>query len=211
MKISEAMKHKGRPFWIPDCTRSELPAFFKEIGFKRGVEIGVAWAQNIIDYCEAGLEMYGIDPWHETEDFKYRKIISVEGKYGKTIEGIYQLAKDRTAKYPNCKLIAKTSMEALADFKDRSLDFVYIDGDHSFGYVAMDIWKWSRKVRKGGVIAGHDYHSTIGMRSIRQVRQVVDAFINTSEVENWWGVGRPDAKEGEKRDRELSFFFFKHW
>ena len=48
-------------------------------------------------------------------------------------------------------------MDALGDFKDRSLDFVYIDGLHDFDNVMMDLIGWNRKVRSGGIISGHDY------------------------------------------------------
>lgn len=49
-------------------------------------------------------------------------------------------------------------MAAAPDFKPESLDFVYIDGDHKFKYVAEDISEWFWK--KGGMIAGHDYFCT---------------------------------------------------
>jgi hypothetical protein len=39
-------------------------------------------------------------------------------------------------------------MDALNDFEDDSLDFVYIDGNHEFPYVAEDLFHWSKKVRK---------------------------------------------------------------
>jgi len=208
MKIIDALKHKGNPFWIPDCTRSELPEFFVELGFKKGVEIGVSWAQNIIDYCEAGLEIYGIDPWKDSEDNIYRRIISIPGEKAKDIDTVYKYALERTSKYPNCKLIRKTSMEALADFPKRSLDFVYIDGNHGFGYVAMDLMKWSDKVRRGGVIAGHDYYSTQANRELRQVGNVVDAYAKTYDYINWYILG---SKESSIFDREFSYMFFKHW
>jgi len=49
-------------------------------------------------------------------------------------------------------------MEALADVPDGSLDFVYIDADHTFDHVMSDIIWWARKVRYGGIVAGHDYY-----------------------------------------------------
>lgn len=216
MKLIDAIKEKGNPFWIPDCVRAELPEFFLQLGFKRGAEIGVSHAENLANYCKAGLEMFGIDPWIDYEDDPFKRIISVSGKYGRSIEGVYQLAQERTAKYPNCTLIRKTSMDALADFPDRSLDFVYIDGNHKFGYVAMDLWKWSRKVRKHGIIAGHDYYTVEEgrwRREHRGVPLVVDAFVKHSDINNWYIIGRKNEvrEEGERVDPALSFFFFKHW
>ena len=212
MKLSEAIKtQKGAPYFIPDCTRADLPTLFKELGFKVGVEIGVSWAQNIVDYCEAGLKVYGIDPYKDDDDITYKKIVSIPGKYGRTFEGVYKLAVERTAKYPNCILVKKTSIEALKDFPKRSLDFVYIDANHDFGFVAMDLMKWTDKIKKGGIIAGHDYYDTQNPRFLRQVRNVVDAYAKTYDYENWYVVGSKEAVAGEKQDRMLSYFLIKHW
>ena len=40
MNINDGIKHKGKPYFIPDCSRDDLPKFFKERGFKVGAEIG---------------------------------------------------------------------------------------------------------------------------------------------------------------------------
>lgn len=50
-----------------------------------------------------------------------------------------------------------TSLAAVERFADGSLDFVMLDGDHSFEAVRADIDAWLPKIRKGGVIAGDDY------------------------------------------------------
>ncbi len=213
MKIKDALKIRnlsGKPTFIPDCSRDDLPSFFKEMGFKKGVEIGVSWGQNIVGYCKAGLEIYGVDPWEEdTDEDKFRKIISIDGKFGNTQRGVYNLAYERTKDFPNCKLMKMTSMEELEHFPDRSLDFVYIDGNHSFGHIAMDLMKWNRKVKRGGAIAGHDYCSTdpVTARRYRAIGSIVDAFAKTYDFQNWYVLG--DEKNG--KDVNLSFLFFKHW
>ncbi len=40
---------------------------------------------------------------------------------------------------------------------NESLDWIYIDGDHSYKGALADLENWSPKVRKGGIISGHDY------------------------------------------------------
>jgi hypothetical protein len=213
MKLIDAIKQKGNPYFIPDCSRDELPEFFKNLGFKVGVEVGVSWGQNIVDYAKAGLQIYGVDPWLSYEDEPYKKIISIEGKYAKTIDHVYQYAKERTAPYPNCTLIRKMSADAARDFPNRSLDFVYIDANHSFGYIAMDLMKWANKVKKGGVIAGHDYYSTESDRRLRAIGPVVDAFAKVYDFTNWYVLGRKneDREPNEKFDKNFSYMFFKHW
>lgn len=49
------------------------------------------------------------------------------------------------------------SKKAVELFKDNSLDYVFIDGDHSYEEVCHDIDAWRMKVKKGGILAGHDY------------------------------------------------------
>ena len=50
------------------------------------------------------------------------------------------------------------SLEAASRFDDASLDFVFIDAAHEKDAVLADIKAWLPKVKKGGVIAGHDYY-----------------------------------------------------
>ena len=49
-------------------------------------------------------------------------------------------------------------MEAVLDYDTGFFDFVFIDGDHKFDFVMEDLIGWARKVRSGGIVAGHDYY-----------------------------------------------------
>lgn len=201
MKLIDAIKEKGNPFEIPDCSRDDLPGFFKELGFTTGVEIGVQWGENLEKYCKAGLNMYGIDPFLSYPDHRVTNYIEV----------LYPEALKKFSVYPNCRIIRKMSMDALEDFPKRSLDFVYIDGNHTFGYAAMDLMKWTDKVKRGGIVAGHDYFCYKGDRKNRFVGPVVDAFVKAYDIGNWYLIGRKEPAAGEKFDESLSFMFFKHW
>lgn len=56
-----------------------------------------------------------------------------------------------------CRLIETKSLDAVKQFDDGSLDFVYLDADHGYEPVKREIAAWLPKVRPGGIIAGHDY------------------------------------------------------
>lgn len=59
-------------------------------------------------------------------------------------------------KLPVTKLKEK-SVVAATRFAPHSLDFVYIDANHSAPHPANDIAAWLPKIKPGGIIAGHDY------------------------------------------------------
>ena len=46
-------------------------------------------------------------------------------------------------------------------FQDRSVDFVFIDGDHSYLGVSKDINEWLPKIKPGGWMGGHDYNQQV--------------------------------------------------
>lgn len=61
------------------------------------------------------------------------------------------------------------SVHAAGQYEDESFDWVYIDADHHYDNVLADIRAWFPKVRKGGVIAGHDYCKYLDMEVIEAV------------------------------------------
>jgi len=65
---------------------------------------------------------------------------------------------------PHVEIIVDYSLEAVKLYEDGFFDLVYIDGDHSKEAVAADLKHWSKKVKPGGFLAGHDYspHSPVG-------------------------------------------------
>ena len=51
--------------------------------------------------------------------------------------------------YPQIIKVKKTSMEALTNFEDASVDFIYIDATHTYEGVCADIIGWSKKSKTG--------------------------------------------------------------
>ena len=194
---------------IPNVSRRDLPSFFQHVGYKTGVEIGVYRACFTRRFCAVGLKMYGIDPWMCYSDYYVDKVFTTRQELA------YTDAIKNTKKFPKCTLIKKTSMEAVKDFEDESLDFVYIDGHHGFKYVTEDIYEWSKKIRKGGCISGHDYSyprqkKHEGKAYILQTKWVVDAYTKAFRIKKWYVLGAEKKTfEGESRDKYRSWFWFK--
>ena len=101
----------------------------------------------------------------------------------KIIKSLLEKVKERMASY-NCHIVKKFSMDAVKEFNDESLDFLYIDCNHSFVHIAQDLWYWSKKVRKGGVVSGHDYSNLSGKEGLNacHVKYVVDAWVKTHDI-----------------------------
>lgn len=204
MKLIDGLKLKGKPAEIPDCSRDDLPQFFVEMGFKTGAEIGVYKGEFSEEFAKAGLKLFAIDPWKE---YKGYGVTRNQDK----LDSQYEQTKKVLAPYPNSTIIRKTSMEAVEDFEDESLDFVYIDGNHEFRYIAEDLHEWTKKVKKGGIVSGDDFFYTkLGKgKNLWHVAHVLTAYIATFGISNWYLLGRKRSAEGEKRDKWRSWMFIK--
>lgn len=55
------------------------------------------------------------------------------------------------------RIIQADSVAAAAEVEDASLDFVFIDADHSYEGCRRDIEAWVPKLKPGGLLCGHDF------------------------------------------------------
>jgi hypothetical protein len=166
--------------------RVEFAWMLRDLGCTgTAVEVGVAEGKFAKDFLAVWPGKYVmVDRWchiegyddvmngpDEEHEIRYRQAMDVAAPH-----------KDRVA------VLRMDSAEAAATFADGSLDFVYLDGDHSFQGVMRDLAAWVPKVRPGGVIAGHDYYD----KQPFAVRSAVRTFFNgpcgiTHEASpSWW-------------------------
>ena len=66
-------------------------------------------------------------------------------------------------KYQQAIFLRVPSNQAVRLIDDNSLDLVFIDADHHYDSVKEDIEIWYPKVKKGGIISGHDYYMNDGI------------------------------------------------
>lgn len=103
------------------------------------------------------------------------------------------------------------SVDMAKEIPDNSLDFCYIDGDHSLEGIFYDVRAFIPKVKIGGIIAGHDYKDScaswtldwFGRQLTKKVKVVVDDFglrygykVNSvgRRLKNWWFVKNREAE-----------------
>ncbi len=101
---------------------------------------------------------------------------------------IRKLYVDRTHDIAAIRTMHMTSAEAAKLVPDSSLDFVYIDGDHTYEGVTDDIRLWLSKVKPGGMIGGHDYANSKHPGVQRAVTERWDREQITTYADNSWSV-----------------------
>ena len=186
------------PVRIPDSNRVDLAKLFGELDYRKGAEIGTgrgSYARTLARN-NLGCRIYCVDPWETYDGLRDWTDAGVLNEH-------WIAAKARLAQFPEVRIIRKYSMDALKRFPDNSLDFVYIDANHAFPYVAEDIFYWSKKVRPGGIVAGHDYLDTPRADGMVQVREVVQAYTEAFNIKPWFVVDKCTLK------RAGSFFWVK--
>ena len=182
---------KESPFYINCCRLDDLPTLFKELGFTKGAEIGVLEGNYSAKLCQSNPEMkvYSIDAW---QFYPLKKNFRRSWMY----PAIYKKAVQKLAPYKNNEIIRKWSEDAVNDFADGSLDFVFIDANHEFQHITNDIATWDKNVRKGGIVSGHDYgHSPNRKTTFCHVKDVVDAWTYAHDIKPWFVLESPHKYE----------------
>jgi predicted O-methyltransferase YrrM len=205
-KFSIDLNQKS-PIQVTNVTRTEMAKFIHDMNFKVGVEIGVAqgWHAEILCEQNPQLKLYAIDIWDEYDGYN-----EYQGRIGRYFRHAQKILRPY-----NVRFIKKFSMDAIKEFEDNTLDFVFIDGAHDFKNVAMDICEWAKKVKPGGIVYGHDYkrwgrQSHNYRKGYRvDVKDVVQAYMYAKGIEPWFALENtiPDPKFG--RDNPVWCFVRK--
>lgn len=134
-----------RPFTLMLKATGKKGLVGAEIGFGNGTN-----AANLLKELPLK-KLYCIDPYiaqsytqGEMEIESYRTKEALE-RYWNLLSNEY------------ISFIQHPSSEATRHFKPQELDFVYIDGNHTYQYVKQDLELYTPLVKKGGYIGGHDY------------------------------------------------------
>lgn len=159
-----------------------------------GVEVGVfSGALSKLLLQHPTLTLYMVDSWKEHDP---------EGEYAKSDYHGKLSQKEQDDLYTGtlaavsfaggrAKVIRKDSLEAAKYFEDNSLDFVFIDADHTYEAVKKDIEAWAPKVKNGGWLCGHDYENPDF--PAWGVKRAVDEFGTTETGLNYtWFINKQE-------------------
>ena len=113
-----------------------------------GVEIGVAFGVNALSMCQTlnMKKLFLIDPYLPYED---------DNKTVTAYLNAYPLVQTKLLGF-NVEFILKKSEHAINNIPN-NLDFVYIDGNHTYEFAKKDLNLYYPKIKNGGVLAGHNF------------------------------------------------------
>ena len=136
----------------PDLIQVSIGEILPEIAKKEnivGCEIGINWGISLaytLDTVPNILKIYAIDPYS-----------GYDGSFDLSICKPHFISKMTGDKMSKVVFIEKTSNEAVADISDDSLDYVFIDGLHTYEQALQDCRNYWNKVKIGGIFSGHDW------------------------------------------------------
>lgn len=128
-----------------------LNEIIKAKNFSIGAELGVRRGElsSSLLYHNPSLKMICVDLWDNHESFNESHPHDINfNSYLTNIEGMES----------RVLTLKKLTTEASKEIKDDSLDFIFLDATHTYSALRADILAWVPKVKKGGLISGHDYH-----------------------------------------------------
>lgn len=137
----------------PVVARGEFGKFLAARGLLgHAAEIGVCSGSYSRDILDWGVQrLYLVDPWRELPDAPC-------GISDAQHEAYYQETLTRlTGVEERATILRMLSVEAAQRVPDGSLDFCYIDANHRYEGISVDLPTWWPKVRPGGILAGHDF------------------------------------------------------
>ena len=138
-----------------------------------GVEIGVRFGKfSVCMLTTTKLTPYVmVDPWKHYPATVYKDSANEDQAQQDQI-CINVTRKMRKAFGARAEILRMESLPAASTFPDNHFVFVYIDANHSYEYVKVDLAAWWPKLRSGGLFAGHDYVQ----RPAYGVQQAVNEF-----------------------------------
>jgi hypothetical protein len=133
--------------WTEFLTQNRVKTV-AEVGVYRG-----QFAERLLRNCPDIATYYLIDPWRHLDDWN-----KPANEADETFEEHYAEALRRTSEWESKRIVLRgRTSDVIDSIPDGSLDFVYIDGDHTLRGITIDLMRVWPKVRQGGFIGGDDF------------------------------------------------------
>ena len=156
------MKWSDVPGWFDfqdlyqDMVRSAKPgSHFVEVGAWMGRS--TIYLATLIRDSGKPIVLDAVDTWEGSPEREHREAIAKLEAAGTTLYDTFLSNVRQCQVLDIVNPVRMPSVLAARTYPDRGLDFVFIDGEHTYEAVCEDIRAWLPKVKKGGILAGHDY------------------------------------------------------
>ena len=141
-----------------------------------GAEIGVYRGKFSAELATTSpKELHLVDPW-QAQSGEYERDPTNQQNLQACYGGVFR----RFSSNPAVHIHRMTSVDASKLFADGYFDYVYLDADHTWQGITVDLPVWWRKVKSGGWLCGHDYF--LGCSWV-DVQPVVDAWAKIKNLE----------------------------
>ena len=135
---------------------------------------GSALARGIRKWCPKAL-LHCVDPFDMDYFNTHKGLVKKMHKYSKPPIEVF---KERMKPY-RYQLIRMKSEDAVEQFEDGTVDFVFIDGNHDYEYVKRDIQMWRVKLKDDGIMCGHDFGKPGVTRAVNELCKGVKLVTET--------------------------------
>lgn len=180
MTITQLIEEDAWPHsYLPGL---DFVPYIKRLGEKvTGIEVGVAKGETsayLLENCPNLERLYGVDPYLPYEDwcrFIDEKEINLQE----------EIAIDNLKPYKDRFMFMKmVSEEAIKSFAPNSVDYVFVDGDHSYEQTLADLNMYYPLIRPEGILFGHDIQLDSVRKAIEKFREDNNIRIPINVVRN---------------------------
>lgn len=163
--------------WLPG---EDIPSMLKDVKNPIGIEIGTdqGTTTEYLLRTIPDLTLYGVD------DYRENRIESIQNL-------TFEIYKSKVLPYADrFKHYKKTSDDAIIEFEDESVDFVFVDGDHRYEQVLKDCQNYYVKLKNGGLFCGHDWSLPEVNKAVVEFALSVCKFdsLKTMKQDVWYWV-----------------------
>lgn len=143
------------------------------------IEIGSYMGESTMLFASSKLfnKIYAIDPLKGNEVFNETSECSWD-------EVLNQF-NINTRFFDNIELIEEYSQYTVSKFEDKSIDFIYIDANHTYESVKNDLQLYLPKLKSNCVIAGHDYCDIKWPGVIKAVNEILGKPNKVYQDSSW--------------------------
>ena len=153
-----------------------------------GAEIGVWKGSTSRHFVKKKLkELHLVDPYTLPSDKKQKKEMLAKKTYCEMVGGsaekdflayydsVHESILEMFKNHNEVTMHRMTSAEWFAQVEDKTFDWIYVDGDHTFEGCYFDLVEAAKKIKPGGVMLGDDYKSLV-WKGKEGVVKAVDKF-----------------------------------